>query len=91
MEWNGMATTTNPTQPQVHKSPAVVLPSLKDLCIRATVETCIQASLDVECEEPGSGGCYDMLRLKSRDREKVSELSERALRKTSIRATDKLN
>jgi len=60
-----------------HKEPSTTVPSLRDMCIRATVETCIQSSLDPEMPEPGTGGQFDMLRLNDKDRRAVMHILDR--------------
>ncbi len=61
----------------IKKGPAQLVPSLRDLCIRAVAELAVESSLDVEAPDPGAGGPTDMLRLAPRDRECVMHYLDR--------------
>ena len=73
----------------LHKGPALRVPSLRDLCIRAVAELAIETSLDFDSPKPGQGGPTDLLRMNTHDREmcmhfldRIDKLSEpRVLRR----------
>jgi len=67
----------HPSTETLHESPAVKVPSLRDLCIRATADLAVESSLDLDSSEPGSGEYNDMLRLSLRDRECVMHFLDR--------------
>lgn len=56
------------------------IPSLRDLCIRATADMAIQDSLDLDvCDQhpPGDGSKHDLARLSPRDRDCVLHVLDR--------------
>mmetsp|Transcript_11651 Transcript_11651/g.16779 ORF Transcript_11651/g.16779 Transcript_11651/m.16779 type:complete len:488 (+) Transcript_11651:200-1663(+) len=63
----------------LHLQPALKVPSLRDLCIRACAELTRLDSLNLDAPEPGDGSGHDMLRLNSSDRAKVMHLLDRLL------------
>ncbi|GMI31692.1 hypothetical protein TeGR_g14161 [Tetraparma gracilis] len=66
-----------PPKPPLHAEAPERVPSLSDLCIRACAELAVDSSLNLDAEEPGSGGSSDMLRLAPRDRARVMHFLDR--------------
>ena len=59
---------------------AYVIPSLKDMCVRAVAVSAYKDSLDLElCDQhpPGDGSRYDLTRLNARDRDAVLHVLDR--------------
>lgn len=61
----------------LHKQPALRVPTLKDLCIRACAEMAHKDSLNLEISDPGNGSSHDFLRLPHSDKSRIMHVLDK--------------